>query len=297
MYFELTPDEAMQLVPNATIVGPYIDGGQKIVYPCLINNRKEALKFLSLKPDEPSFNQEEYEDMVTARATREVDTLEKCKSPHLVRIGSVALGRGEINEKMVLYYSEEWIEGEQLQEKIAKKGPLSPPKVVKLALAVTEAVEELWQLEKVHRDIKPKNIMHRYKDDDFVLLDIGVAFDIHETSITEPPFLIGTAPYFSPEQFDYGFRRQLDFRSDFFALGTVLYLASTGVHPFYLANMTNAEIYERITKYKPSPPKEINATIPEELSDVIIHLLQKKPHLRPRTFDLLRDRLRVVPIT
>jgi serine/threonine-protein kinase len=173
-------------------------------------------------------------------------------------------------------------------------GPLSGDEVVRLGLDITDAVKSLWDLGKVHRDIKPGNVMRREESGDYVLLDAGLAFDIVGDSLSQG-LLVGTLAYFSPEQFDYTSRRSgLDFRSDMFSLGATMYEAATGKHPFWEPGVNSAKLHSRIMLPKPPPPSTLIANFPSALDDIILRMLGKSQHLRFRTCDRLIQALREV---
>jgi serine/threonine-protein kinase len=106
---------------------------------------------------------------------------------------------------------------------------------------------------------------------------------------------VGTPPYFSPEQFDFSNRRTvMDFRSDLFSLGVTMYEMATGQHPFWTRGETSRSLFNKITTLNPKPPNEIVPDFPEELSDIIMRMLGKSPHLRYRRCQQLIDALREI---
>ena len=122
-----------------------------------------------------------------------------------------------------------------------------------MSIQMTDDIQALWELGKIHRYIKPGNIMRRTSGD-FVLLDAGRAFDVIGESLSGG-FLVGTRIYFSPEQFDYSNRRTgLDFRSDIFALGVTMYEMATGRHPFWSRGQSSATFYSNVTPLAPELP-------------------------------------------
>ena len=83
----------------------------------------------------------------------------------------------------------------------------------------------------------------------------------------------------------------MDFRSDLFNLGTVLYEIMTGRHPFYIKGIIDDEIYKRILLYNPPLPSTINKKITKEFDEIIMRLLSKKPHMRYRTCEQLINKV------
>lgn len=273
-------------------------GGQKLVFSGLIDGEHFALKFLRAPSDELDSDETEFDltpDMVV-RAHREVETMRECQSPYMVKLGPIGLEFIEIGGESLVYFTEEFISGSDLQENYARQQKTLPPAdVVHLGLHITHAIAAIWNLNKVHRDIKPGNIMRR-ENGDFVLLDAGLAFDKLGESVSGGG-LVGTPIYFSPEQFEYTNRRSvLDYRSDMFALGVTMYQLATGVHPFYKRGDRSGEVYSNIRKASPTPPHKVNEAVPEDLSMIILRMMGKSPHLRFRKCEQLIERLKAVEL-
>jgi len=274
-------------------------GGQKLVFSAVINGSRYALKILEAPGDDLESDETEFDagsDLII-RARREVETMRQCKSRFMVKLGPIGLTQVEINGQPLVYFTEELVAGNDLHHGYVKqKKTLSGEEVVQLGLQMTNAIEAIWQLNKVHRDIKPGNIMRR-ENGDFVLLDAGLAFDKQGESLSGG-WPVGTPIYFSPEQFDYASRRSvLDFRSDIFALGVSMYELATATHPFFTRGDASENIYSKIMKFSPPEPHTINHQIPEDLSRLIIRMMGKSPHLRFRKCQQLIDRLNAVELS
>lgn len=262
------------------------------MFSCTINGLPFALKILQPHPHplNADANADPVSiDDVTARAHREVATMKECDTPYLVKIGPIEMQTIQIDGEELLCFSEELIDGLPLNKLLKQSGPLASADVILLGQNIATAIEALWQKRKIHRDIKPGNIMRR-KTGGFVLLDLGLVFDLNDESYSIGP--VGTHIYFSPEQMDFANRRQvLDFRSDLFSLGITMYQMATGIHPF-VANATSSwDVVNHIRNLQPSPPGQVKAGIPEALSDIIMRLLGKRPSLRFRTIDKLQHAL------
>ncbi|WP_213807550.1 serine/threonine-protein kinase [Granulicella sp. dw_53] len=287
----ITEQNIKDLLPSVTGAIPSGRGGQKIVFRIELEGQAFALKFALLsdafQPDIADI------DETVLRARRETQIMQECKSPHIVKVGPVDLGTAAIDGQNVLYFSEEFIDGQALSDAIRESGPLTVPSVVKLGQQMCSAIDELWSLGKIHRDIKPSNIMQRSHETNFVLLDAGLAFDVAGESISAG-FLVGTMAYFSPEQFDYTNRRVMDFRSDMFSLGVTLYEAATGQHPFLSPTTSTPHLYTKITKHNPPSPSSINPLIPGSLDKVILRMMGKSPHLRYRRISQLQEALALI---
>jgi serine/threonine protein kinase len=267
-------------------------GGQKTVFSCLINGEKFALKFMDVtdvKNEEgESDDTDEVKNEVLARATREIDIMNKCDSTSLVKLGPIGLEIREYEGKRLLFFSEEHIDGDDLST-IIKTQTLSEHSIIQLGIDIATAVGQLSTIGMVHRDIKPQNIMQR-SNGTFVLLDTGIAFDTTGQTLTKAFHIVGTPIYMSPEQLANA-RRNLDFRSDLFLLGIVMYQALTGTHPFYTPGFNSIQIVSNITMNPVKKISEIIDTINPKIERVILRLLNKQPHLRYKTTNSLITQL------
>ncbi|MBN2292552.1 MAG: serine/threonine protein kinase [Pirellulales bacterium] len=293
----LTVEQIEHVLGNVSGVRYIARGGQKVVWSGVIDGTTYAIKFAST-PEE--FTREEDDDTeveadpeVIVRASREVETMRDCASPYMVKLGPIGLNFVEIEGQSLLYFTEEFINGSDLRSLLESDGPLAPDAIIDMGIQMTDAIKALWELGKIHRDIKPGNIMRRTSGD-FVLLDAGLAFDVIGESLSGG-FLVGTRIYFSPEQFDYSNRRTgLDFRSDIFALGVTMYEMATGRHPFWNRGHSSQAFYSNVTSLAPEPPSSIVEGFPQDLDNIIIRMLGKSPHLRYRKCDHLTRALEAI---
>lgn len=295
----LTPDQIEAVIDGVSDVQPIGQGGQKSVFSGLIDGQRFALKFLKAPGEELDSDDTEFEYIpdIVVRAKREVETMRQCQSPYMVKLGPIGLEFITINGQSLVFFTEELIAGADLQaEYVRPRKCLGISDVIQLGVQITNAIAAIWELKKVHRDIKPGNIMRR-ENGEFVLLDAGLAFDKLGESVSGGG-LVGTPIYFSPEQFEYTSRRTvLDFRSDMFALGVTMYQLATAQHPFYVRGDQSGDVYSKIRNANPTPPHEINGNVPEELSDIVLRMLGKSPHIRFRKCEQLIERLNSVEVS
>lgn len=288
---ELSVEDVACMFPSTREIKNPIKGGQKIVFPCEVNNRPTVIKFLLASIgtvfDDLAFEVNVGEE-VMARTQREVDIIARCRSPHVIKLGQIPLGSAKHGPQELIYFSEEYIQGTSLKDYFRKTKQLSLEEACRLGLEITRAIAELWRFGKIHRDIKPGNIMRR-ENGTFVLLDMGLAFDVMVESLTMTGLISGTAMYMSPEQTESYRKRQLDFRSDMFSLGIVLYESLTGRHPFFdpKKRLSHCDILQAILTENPEPIEIHRADIPEDLVEIINRLLGKEPHLRYRSCEQL----------
>jgi serine/threonine protein kinase len=277
-------------------------GGQKKVFPIEIEGERFAAKFLEINKTnilkiDAGGSVDEYLDSTTARAEREVGAMSNLDSPHIVKLGMHPLKRVEIKGEHYLFYSEELLHGEDLFDYIINKPEkrLSQEEVLSLAKEICTAISIIWEAGFIHRDIKPKNIF-RKDDGTFVLLDLGLALDLADQSLTQPGMIVGTQIWMSPEQFDANGKRNLDFRSDLFSLGAVLHYATTGRHPFAQQGDNSYQVILNILNASPIRVDVIDTSLSTDLADLIFRLLANKPSMRYRTPKRALDAINAVTI-
>jgi uncharacterized protein (TIGR03067 family) len=170
------------------------------------------------------------------------------------------------------------VDGQSLQDKLDKKGPLSLKEILRIGLQTAEGLAAAHKQGLVHRDIKPANILLENGVERVKITDFGLARAVDDASVTQSGTVAGTPMYMSPEQAE---GLALDHRSDLFSLGTVLYAMCTG-HPPFRASGTHA-VLKRVIDASPRPIREINNEIPDWLCDIIAKLHAKKPEDRFQT--------------
>lgn len=129
----------------------------------------------------------------------------------------------------------------------------------------------------VHRDIKPANILINSDGTKIKILDFGIAKMKDDISMeTKSGAQIGTVFYMSPEQV---LGKELDAKSDIYALGVTFYQMLTGLNPYHDLN-TEYEVYNKITKEDLPDPREIYPSISEQMVNIITKALAKDPKNR-----------------
>jgi dipeptidyl aminopeptidase/acylaminoacyl peptidase len=210
--------------------------------------------------------------------------------PNIVTIHEV--GRSDSTSFIVM----ELVDGKTLRE-LLYAGPLPLRKVLSIAAQVADGLAKAHASDIVHRDLKPENVM--VSSDGFVkILDFGLAKLTHPDSDrgqteqaptipggTEPGLVMGTVGYMSPEQ---AAGQRVDFRSDQFSFGSILYEMVTGKRAFERA--TRPEILAAIIREEPKPIAAVNPKAPSHLRWIVERCLAKEPQNRyAATEDLARD--------
>jgi serine/threonine protein kinase len=196
------------------------------------------------------------------RAQREVSLLRDCQSPFVVKLGSVAPAIRELGGDDCVVYTEEHLPGSELLKVIDRSNLPSAEQIKRLLSCLVQAVRALWtQQSTVHRDIKPGNIMATgLADRPYVLLDLGIAYNVREPGLTaKPEFIPATPRYMAPEMLDPNFRENLSYRADLYAAGvTAFEFATGGTHP--LAR-TADDMVQTITRILHQEPRRLFATL------------------------------------
>ena len=152
---------------------------------------------------------------------------------------------------------------------------------------LVEGLRALHESGYVHRDVKPSNVL-RARDGRVVVVDFGLAMDMHDDARTRSVMIAGTPAYMSPEQ---AAGLTLTAASDWYAVGVMLYEALTGRVPFsgpYLQVLTAKQHAD------PAPPRTSHAEVPPHLDELCMRLLDREPGQRP-TGDEILDRLVASP--
>jgi len=183
------------------------------------------------------------------------------------------------------YITMEYVPGENLKSIIAMTKQLSVSTAVNIAKQICEGLAEALRLGVVHRDLKPSNIMID-KEGNARILDFGIARSLKAKGITGAGVMIGTPEYMSPEQVE---EKEVDQRSDLYALGVILYEMMTGRIPFEGDSALSIALKHKTEV--PPDPREINAQIPEDLSRVILRCMEKDKEKRCQNAEELLSEL------
>ena len=170
--------------------------------------------------------------------------------------------------------------------------PLPVPLAVYVASKVASALDyahrrrdaEGHELNIVHRDVSPQNILISYEGD-IKLCDFGIAKAASKASKTQSGALKGKIQYMSPEQ---AWGKPIDRRSDLFSLGVVLHELLTGERLFH--GDTDINVLEKVRVADVAPPSRANPEVPQNLDAVVLKALAREPDDRyANASDLLRD--------
>ncbi|MBK8256029.1 MAG: serine/threonine protein kinase [Polyangiaceae bacterium] len=213
------------------------------------------------------------------RFLREARAAARLKSQHAAKVHDV--GRFESGAPYIVM---EYLEGEDLKHYLEKRGTLPVMEAVAYTMQACEALAEAHSAGIVHRDLKPANIYLTtgpHGTPCVKILDFGIA-KIQSGSagameMTKTSELLGTPLYMSPEQMRS--TRNVDARTDVWALGTLLYKMLTGKTPF--TGTTVTEICSAVIADPVDPPTQLRSDIPKGLEAIILRCLEKQAAQRP----------------
>ena len=184
----------------------------------------------------------------------------------------------------VKFITMEFIAGQDLRALIQEKKKLSPHEAVEIIQQICRGLEAAHSVGVIHRDLKPQNVI---RDDSgrVLVMDFGLARTIESPGMTQSGALIGTMEYMSPEQ---ALGKELDERSDIFAMGLIFYELLTGEMPFQ-AESGIASLLKR-TQERATSVSERDAAIPAALSGIVSKCLERDLNLRYRNIsEVLAD--------
>ena len=191
-----------------------------------------------------------------------------------------------------LYLVSEYVRGVTLRQELAD-GPLTASAVLNTAVEIARALTAAHERHVIHRDLKPENVI-RTEDAGIKILDFGLArfSDVEigaaasATRLTEPGSAVGTPGYMSPEQIR---GQEVDFRSDMFAFGVLLFELTSGLHPF--SGGGQASTVARVLEADPPDLTELAPACSPDLERIILRCLQKDADRRYEATRELLDEL------
>ncbi|MCB1178322.1 MAG: AAA family ATPase, partial [Leptospiraceae bacterium] len=163
-----------------------------------------------------------------------------------------------------------------------RKGKLSPRLAIRLAIRLFKGLGDIHNSNIIHKDIKPENIILNFRTSEVRITDFGISTILENENgeIKNPEKLEGSLAYISPEQTGR-MNRLLDYRTDYYSMGIVLYEMLTGRLPFGSKDPMEL-IHSHLAKI-PKSPEELQEDIPEILSAIVMKLISKSAEDRYKT--------------
>ncbi len=253
-------------------------GGMATVYRAYQSsvNRSVALKIITLDPNVGE------RDEFRSRFALEAQMIAALEHIHILPIYDYGIVNNEI-----AYIAMRMLRGGTLADLLANS-PLEPERAADIFTQIARGLNYAHSKGVIHRDLKPSNIMFDDEGNAY-LTDFGLAKMVENSMhITKSGNIVGTPAYMSPEQLRGD---AIDYRSDIYSLGCILYHMLVG-HPPFEASDTNVVsiIYQHLEK-DPTPPSQLNPNIPAEVEGVVLRALDKDPQARYETAEAMADAL------
>ncbi len=235
---------------------------------------------------------EEDARVLAGRFEREAQATATLESPHTVTLYDYG-----VTDDGSFYYVMELLRGVDLEELIARWGPLAPERLVALLIQVCRSLEEAHHTGLIHRDLKPANIFvaRRGLDHDVVkVLDFGLVkreadggLEGEATKLTSKGTVTGTPDYIAPEMVSGD---PVDGRTDLYSLGCVAYFALTG-QPVFSGKSLMKIVVAHVSEAPAPLSSRVSRPVPGELEALIHDCLEKQPERRPASARRVRERL------
>jgi serine/threonine protein kinase len=234
-------------------------------------NRTVAIKVLSPK----------LATSVTARRrfVREGRAAAKVVHDHIVTVYGVQEADG------LPYLIMQHVDGESLQDRLDREGPLESIEIVRIAQQAAAGLAAAHAHGLIHRDIKPANLLLEVPrilapgaveiEGRVRITDFGLARMVDDVQMTQHGMVIGTPEYMAPEQ---ARGEAVDHRADLFSLGSVMYAMCTDRPPFRASS--TVAVLRQVSDDTPVDVQSVNPDVPEWLAALVERLMQKRPEDR-----------------
>lgn len=225
-------------------------------------DRDVALKLLKVNGNTP-----EEQAQYIQRFQQESKTIARLHHPNIVSLFDIGVDEEQF------YMVMEYVHGRNLQEIIESQSAFFPvDNVLRIAIQLCEALKIAHEHDIIHRDVKPANILLSTQGQ-VKLTDFGIARfnESQDMRLTQAGSMMGSFLYAAPEQLTNA--ASVDWRADIYGAGSTLYELLTGKPVYDADNM--GRLVQLVFTQEPIPPHDINPDIPEELSGIILQMLEK----------------------
>ncbi|HEY6546347.1 MAG TPA: protein kinase, partial [Vicinamibacteria bacterium] len=220
-------------------------GGMGIVYKAHDLSLEEDVALKVLRPEFASTQE------AARRFQSEIKLARKVSDRHVCRIFEYGEDAG------LRYICMELVDGVNLKQQVQDHGPLSPDEAYEAGVQIADGLSAIHEAGVIHRDLKTPNIM-RDSRGIIRLMDFGIARELESDGLTMAGQVMGTPEYMSPEQ---ALGQKLDFRTDTYSLGIVVYELFTGQVPFR-GDSPVATVLKQIEETAPLEGLVPNAVVP-----------------------------------
>jgi len=249
-------------------------GGMGIVYKAHDRDLDDLVAIKTLRSEALSAD-----PTLLDRFKQEIRLARKITHPNILRTHDLGESAG------LRYLSMEFIKGITLKHLIEQDQLLPTPVALRIAKQMCAGLAAAHEVAVIHRDIKPQNIIIE-PTGGLKIMDFGIARLTQERGMTATGTVVGTPDYMSPEQ---ARGQPLDFRSDIYSMGVVLYEMFTGTLPF--EGDTPLAVVLKHVQEKPPSPQAKNPKIDPKIAAIILKCMQKNPDDRYQTVNELYEAL------
>lgn len=249
-------------------------GGMGIVYKAHDRDLDDTVAIKTLRSEALSAD-----PTLLDRFKQEIRLARKITHPNILRTHDLGESNG------LKYLSMEFVKGITLKHLVEQDQLLPTPVALRIAKQVCAGLAAAHEVGVIHRDIKPQNIIIE-STGGLKIMDFGIARLTQDRGMTATGTVIGTPDYMSPEQ---ARGLPLDFRSDIYSTGVVLYEVFTGSLPFE-GDSPLAVVLKHVQE-PPSPPQAKNPRIDPKIAAIILKCMQKDPADRFQTVNELYEAL------
>lgn len=256
------PEQGLGRIDHYIVQEVLGTGSTGVVFRAVDNKLNRTVAIKILRPSLGAAARERF--IAEARATANLN------DSNIVTIFHV----GEMSE--LAFIVMQWLPGETLEQRLSRDSILDCESTRRLGQQIAAGLAAAHVKGLVHRDIKPANLWIT-ETDQVKILDFGLVRMMDEDpQLTCTGMIAGTPCFMSPEQSRGG---ELDARSDLFSLGCVMYQCLTGKLPFMSSNALAT--LQSIQRDQPVAPNQLDTETPEDISDLVMMLLEKSPWRRP----------------
>jgi serine/threonine-protein kinase len=265
MPFIVDKDEVARLFPEYEVKEALTPSEQKAAFLVEKDSKSLCLKIIAPNTE-------------VDRLNREIDALIRIDHHNVVQF--VEYSFSITNQGRRHYIIEEFVPGEDLENRLGEKW--DHDEALDFFASLLDGLAELEKENLVHRDLKPTNV--RVHENGFpVIIDFGLARHLDKIDLTktEEGAAIGTPLYFAPEQFE-GTKHDIDYRTDLFTCGVLMYYAFTGRHPFRSDSInTYVELKQRVCETDFHLNHDDFTSLPSAIQLIISKMLSKRRENRP----------------
>ncbi|MCV6638978.1 AAA family ATPase [Candidatus Albibeggiatoa sp. nov. NOAA] len=254
-------------LPNYRIAEQIYESASSVIYRATRISDNQAVILKALQEDYPSAEK-------IAHYKQEYKIL--C---HLQEIAGVVKAYEQQVQQNNIITIFEVSEGQTLKKlmltpALNKKGVDGIISFLDLAIKICQILAEVHAANVIHKDLNPHNILYNPETKKLSIIDFGISSLLprENPSLKNQNQLEGTLAYLSPEQTGR-MNRTLDYRTDFYALGVTFYELLTHRLPFDTEDAIEL-IHSHLAKY-PTPPNQLNANIPQAVSDIVMKMMEK----------------------